>query len=53
MTDRSDTLAARLLNCYAAAVHDVLRGMGHGRCVLPPNIRALDPRASLPVKSIP
>jgi len=47
MTDRSDTLAARLLNCYAAAVHDVLRGLGHGRCVLPPNIRALDPTRKL------
>ena len=47
MSDRSDALAARLLNCYAAAVHDVLRGMGHGRCVLPPNIRALDPTKKL------
>lgn len=49
MTDRSDTLtlAARLLNCYAAAVHDVLRGMGHGRCVLPPSIRPLDPTRKL------
>lgn len=47
MSDRSDALAARLLNCYAAAVHDVLRGLGYGRCVLPPNIRALDPTKKL------
>ncbi len=47
MTDRSDALAARLMNCYAAAVHDVLRGMGHGRCVLPSNIKALDPASKL------
>jgi regulator of RNase E activity RraA len=47
MSDRSDALAARLLNCYAAAVHDVLRGLGRGRCVLPPNIRALDPTSKL------
>jgi len=39
----SEALASRLLNCYAAAVHDVLRGMGHGRCVLPSAIRPLDP----------
>jgi 4-hydroxy-4-methyl-2-oxoglutarate aldolase len=47
MTERSDALAARLLVCYAAAVHDVLREMGHGRCVLPPNIRPLDPAKKL------
>lgn len=39
MTD----LADRLGRCYASAVHDVLREMGHGNCVLPPTIRALDP----------
>ena len=38
-TDLSD----RLLRCYASAVHDVLKGMGHGNCVLPPSIKALDP----------
>ena len=38
-TDLSD----RLLRCYASAVHDVLKGMGHGNCVLPPAIKALDP----------
>ena len=47
MTDHSDILATRLLNCYAAAVHDVLRGMGYERCVLPPNIRPLDPARKL------
>jgi regulator of RNase E activity RraA len=35
------------LNCYAAAVHDVLRGMGYERCVLPSNIRPLDPARKL------
>lgn len=47
MTERSDALAARLLVCYAAAVHDVLREMGYARCVLPPNIRPLDPTKKL------
>ncbi len=47
MTNRSDDLAARLLNCYAAAVHDVLRGMGAGPCVLPPSIKPLDPTKKL------
>jgi len=40
-------LAARLVRCYASAVHDVLKGMGHGNCVLPPSIRALDPAIRL------
>ena len=47
MSEKSDLLAARLMNCYAAAVHDVLRGMGHGRCVLPPSIKPLDPTKKL------
>jgi len=47
LSDRSDAFAARLLNCYAAAVHDVLRGMGQGRCVLPANIKPLDPMKKL------
>ena len=47
MSDRSDALAARLMTCYAAAVHDVLRGMGHGRCVLPSAIKPLDPATKL------
>ncbi len=40
-------LAERLEACHAAAVHDVLRAMGHGQCVLPPQIRALDPSQRL------
>jgi 4-hydroxy-4-methyl-2-oxoglutarate aldolase len=47
MTDRTDLLAARLLNCYAAAVHDVLRAMGYPHCVLPSNIQPLDPTRKL------
>jgi 4-hydroxy-4-methyl-2-oxoglutarate aldolase len=47
MSDHADLLATRLLNCYAAAVHDVLRGMGYARCVLPSNIRPLDPTRKL------
>ncbi len=35
-------LTQRLLACYASAVHDVLRAMGHANCVLPPDIRPLD-----------
>jgi 4-hydroxy-4-methyl-2-oxoglutarate aldolase len=40
-------LAERLEACYAAAVHDVLRAMGHTRFVLPPEIRCLDPSRRL------
>ena len=47
MTDRSSDLAARLMKCYAAAVHDVLRGMGAGPCVLPSAIKPLDPTRKL------
>ena len=47
MSDRSDNLAARLEKCYAAAVHDVLRGMGAGPCALPPAIKPLDPSRPL------
>ena len=47
MSDRSDDLAARLEKCYAAAVHDVLRAMGAGPCVLPPAIKPLDPSRPL------
>ena len=36
-------LADRLGKCHASAVHDVLREMGHGNCVLPPTIRPLEP----------
>ncbi|GIK87495.1 MAG: demethylmenaquinone methyltransferase [Betaproteobacteria bacterium] len=38
-----DTLETRLAACYTGAVHDVLRGMGHERVVLPPAIKPLDP----------
>jgi len=41
------TIGERLARCYASAVHDVLREMGHGNCVLPPEIRALDPTRRL------
>jgi regulator of RNase E activity RraA len=41
------TLTQRLEQCYAAAVHDVLRGMGVPNCVLPPQIQALDPSRRL------
>jgi regulator of RNase E activity RraA len=41
--DNSSDLAARLMSCYAAAVHDVLRGIGAGPCVLPSGIKPLDP----------
>lgn len=36
-------LTERLSKCYASAVHDVLREMGHGNCVLPPTLRLIDP----------
>jgi hypothetical protein len=32
---RRDELTERLGRCYTGAVHDVLRMMGHERCVLP------------------
>ena len=40
-------LTKRLEKCYAAAVHDVLRAMGYPNCVLPPQIKALDPTKKL------
>jgi 4-hydroxy-4-methyl-2-oxoglutarate aldolase len=40
-------LTHRLQACYASAVHDVLRAMGYANCVLPPEIRALDPAHKL------
>ena len=42
MTDTA-SLLNDLSQCYASAVHDVLRTMGYGNCVLPPTIRPLDP----------
>ena len=47
MTPDPTDLTERLEACHAAAVHDVLRAMGHARCVLPPEIRALDPARKL------
>ena len=41
------TLVERLAGCYSGAIHDVLRTMGHERCVLPPSIRPLDPSKKL------
>ncbi|MFC3674446.1 RraA family protein [Ferrovibrio xuzhouensis] len=44
LADRqADTLADRLSRCYASAVHDVLRGLGHDNCLLPHEIRPLLP----------
>jgi len=41
------TTADRLAGCYSGAIHDVLRMLGHERCVLPPSIRPLDPSKKL------
>lgn len=41
------SLTERLERCYASAVHDVLREMGHGECVLPPELRLIDPTKRL------
>ena len=32
----------RLSKCFASAIHDVLREIGYGNCVLPPEIQALE-----------
>ena len=42
MTDIAD-LTDRLEQLYTGAVHDVLRAMNHGNCVLPSEIKSLDP----------
>ena len=39
----NQSISARLALLYTGAVHDVLRGIGHDNCVLPTNIRPLDP----------
>lgn len=44
---RPDELTERLGRCYTGAVHDVLRMMGHERCVLPPSIKAIAPGTRL------
>jgi 4-hydroxy-4-methyl-2-oxoglutarate aldolase len=36
-------LTARLAACYSGALYDVLREMGHANCVLPHDIKAIDP----------
>lgn len=38
---QADRLAERLSRCYASAVHDVLRSLGHDNCLLPHEIRPL------------
>ncbi|MEO8537183.1 MAG: RraA family protein [Betaproteobacteria bacterium] len=43
----SAALTARLARCYAGAVHDVLRMMGHERIALPPAIKAIAPGTRL------
>ena len=47
-----DDLAERLARLSASAVHDVLRSLGHDHCVLPPDIRPIDPRARLAGKVV-
>lgn len=43
----SDDTIDRLGRLYTSAVHDVLRGLGHERCVLPPAIRPIEPGTTL------
>jgi 4-hydroxy-4-methyl-2-oxoglutarate aldolase len=43
MTDLTERLEA----CYSGAIYDVLREMGRPNCVLPPEIRAIDPDTRL------
>ncbi len=42
-----DDTIERLGRLYTSAVHDVLRGLGHERCVLPPSIRPIEPGTTL------
>ncbi|MEP6998400.1 MAG: RraA family protein, partial [Betaproteobacteria bacterium] len=42
-----DDLTRRLAQCYTGALHDVLRMLGHERCVLPPAIKAIAPGTRL------
>jgi hypothetical protein len=39
---QGDDLAARLARCYTGVVYDVMRGLGHTDCILPPSIVPLD-----------
>lgn len=41
------SLSHRLEQCYSGAVFDVMRAMGHRNCVLPAEIRPLDPMRRL------
>jgi 4-hydroxy-4-methyl-2-oxoglutarate aldolase len=43
MSQVLDALTQRLSQLYTGAVHDVLRGLGHDNCVLPTELRPLDP----------
>lgn len=44
---KTEDLTERLEKLYTGAVHDVLRAMGHGNCVLPNEIKSLDPARKL------
>ena len=46
MSETGD-LTERLEQLYTGAVHDVLRAMGHGNCVLPNEIKSLEPGTRL------
>ena len=43
MSQALDSITLRLSQLYTGAVHDVLRGLGHDNCVLPTELRPLDP----------
>ena len=43
MSQALDSITQRLSQLYTGAVHDVLRGLGHDNCVLPAELRPLDP----------
>lgn len=47
MFESGDPLTERLTRCYSGAIFDALRETGHTRCVLPPEIRCIDPQWSL------
>ena len=47
VADVAASLTERLGRCYASAVHDVLRGLGHDNCVLPSDLRPLNSRSTL------
>lgn len=41
------SLSEQLASCYSGAVYDTLRTLGHAECVLPPNIRPINPARRL------